>query len=178
MFDTFPILETKRLILRALQPADSVSLFSVLGDHEVTRYYDDDVFMSISQAEEQIEAWSAGFRSRRCIRWGITLRERDEIIGTCGYYGFHRLHNRAGIGYELARPFWRNGIMTEALREIIRFGFDKVGLNRIQATVMMANEGSVKLLEGLGFHQEGVLRQYEKWGSKGYVDLLMFSLLR
>ena len=68
--------------------------------------------------------------------------------------------------------------MTEALREIIRFGFDKVGLNRVQATIMMANEGSVKLLEGLGFHQEGVLRQYEKWGSKGYVDLLMFSLMR
>jgi RimJ/RimL family protein N-acetyltransferase len=43
---------------------------------------------------------------------------------------------------------------------------------------MLENEGSVKLLEGLGFHREGVLREYENWGDKGCVDLMMFSLLR
>ncbi len=178
VFDTFPQLETKRLVLRELHSGDAESLFAVLGDEEVTQFYDDEGFRDVSQAGKQIEAWAAGFRARRCVRWGIAQRENGEIIGTCGYYGFHGWHKRAGIGYELARPFWRQGIMTEALGAIIEFGFKRVGLNRIEAVVMPGNQVSVKLLEGLGFHQEGVLREYENWGDKGYVDLMMFSLLR
>ena len=68
--------------------------------------------------------------------------------------------------------------MTEALDAVIGFGFREVGLNRIQAVVMPGNEGSDKLLEKLGFRREGVLREYENWREKGYVDVVMFSLLR
>ncbi|MEA1978897.1 MAG: GNAT family protein [Chloroflexota bacterium] len=178
VFGPFPQLETERLILRELRSDDAELLFSVLGDEEVTQFYDDEVFRDISQASEQIDAWTAGFRARRCIRWAITQRKNREIIGTCGYYGFHSLHKRAGIGYELARSFWQQGIMTEALGAIIAFGFIRVGLNRIEAVVMPENEASVRLLGGLGFHQEGVLREYEEWGNKGCIDLKMFSLLR
>ena len=68
--------------------------------------------------------------------------------------------------------------MTEALGAILKFGFKKVGLNRIEAVVMLENEGSVRLLGGLGFQEEGVLRKYENWGpTKGLVDVRMFSLL-
>lgn len=178
VFGRFPELETGRLRLRELCPGDAESLFAVLGDEEVTEFYDDEVFGDIFQASEQIEAWVAGFRARRCIRWGITQRKTGKVIGTCGYYGFHSWHKRAGIGYELARSFWQQGIMTEALSAIIEFGFKSIGLNRIEAVVMPENEGSVRLLEGLGFCQEGVLREYENWGDKGCVDLMMFSLLR
>ena len=178
VFDTFPHLETERLLLRELRSGDAESLFAVLGDKEVAEFYDDEVFRDLSQAREQIEAWAAGFRDRRSVRWGISRVDQDELLGTCGYYGFHRLHKRAGIGYELARSFWRQGIMTEALNAILQFGFNRVGLNRIEAVVMPENEGSVKLLERLGFQPEGVLREYEHWGNKGCVDLMMFSYLR
>ena len=178
VFLTFPQLGTERLLLRELRPDDAESLFAVLGDEQVTKFYDDEVLRDIAQAKEQIEAWAAGFRARRCIRWGIAPRKSGQIVGTCGYYGFHRWHKRAGIGYELARSFWKQGIMTEALGEIIQFGFEKIGLNRIEAVVMPDNEGSIRLLGGLGFQQEGVLREYENWGDKGCIDLTMFSLLR
>jgi ribosomal-protein-alanine N-acetyltransferase len=178
VFLTFPELRTERLVLRELHPDDAEYLFAVLGDEEVTQFYDDEVFQDVSQAREQIEAWAAGFRARRCIRWGIALRESGQMVGTCGYYGFHGWHRRAGIGYELARSVWKRGIMTEALRGIIQFGFERIGLNRIEAVVMPENEGSVRLLGGLGFQQEGVLREYENWGGRGCIDLLMFSLLR
>jgi ribosomal-protein-alanine N-acetyltransferase len=178
VFGTFPQLETHRLALRELRSDDAASLFAILGDEEVTEFYDDEAFSDISQASDQIEIWASGFRARRCVRWGITQRKNAEIIGTCGYYGFHRRHRRAGIGYELARSFWRQGIMTEALGIIIEFGFKKIGLNRIEALVMLKNEGSIKLLEGLGFQREGILREYENWGDKGCVDLMMFSFLK
>jgi ribosomal-protein-alanine N-acetyltransferase len=178
VFSSFPQLESERLILRDLRSGDADALFSVLGDEEVAEFYDDEVFRNVSQAREQIEAWCAGFRGRRCVRWGIAEQGDSKIIGTCGYYGLHRLHKRAGLGYELARSFWRRGIMTEALHTIIEFGFGKIGLNRIEAVVMPENVGSVRLLEGLGFRQEGVLREYENWPGKGCVDLVMLSLLR
>lgn len=178
LFKVFPKLETERFVLRRLHPSDADSLFAILTNEEVTRFYDDEPFTEISQARDQIEAWGSGFDDRRCIRWGIVRREDDIVLGTCGYYGFHSWHRRGSIGFELARPYWRQGIMTEALDAIIGFGFREVRLNRIQAVVMPGNEGSVKLLEKLGFQREGVLRQYENWGKKGYVDVLMLSLLR
>ena len=177
IFQAFPHLETERLSLRRLRPSDAESIFAILSDRELTRFYDDEAFTDISQAREQIAAWHRGFDEWRLIRWGITLRGSDQVIGTCGYYGFHRWHARASLGYELARPYWRRGIMTEALAAIIDFGFLEVGLNRIQAVLMPGNVPSVKLLEKLGFQREGILRQYENWGEKGHVDLLSFSLL-
>ena len=178
MFQTFPHLETERFVLRKLELSDAESLFTILADEEVTRFYDDEAFTEISQAKAQIQAWANGFDERRSIRWGIVRREDDIVIGTCGYYGFNVWHRRGSLGFELARSYWRQGIMTEALEAIIAFGFNEVGLNRIQAVVMPGNEGSEKLLEKLGFRREGVLREYENWGKKGFVDVLMFSLLR
>ncbi len=178
VLQSFPPLETQRLILRRIQASDSHALFSILADDEVTRYYDDATFTQLSQAAEQIQSWENGFINKRCIRWGIARKAHPGLIGTCGYYGFHTWHLRASIGYELARPFWRQGIMQEALQAIIQLGFEEMGLNRIEAVVMPENSASIKLLESLGFCQEGLLRAYENWGSKGFTDLCIFSLLR
>jgi [ribosomal protein S5]-alanine N-acetyltransferase len=178
IFQSFPQVTTNSLVLRRIQPTDSEALFKILADDRVTQYYDDETFRNITQASEQIEAWENGYKSRRCIRWGITCQEDSTLIGTCGYYGFHTWHMRAGIGYELACSFWRKGIMTEALNAIINLGFREVGLNRIEAVVMPENVPSIKLLEKLGFCDEGILREYENWGTKGFTNLCMLSLLR
>ena len=177
-FQTFPQLETKNLLLRRMYSADASALFKVLADDEVTEFYDDDAFTDISQASDQIEAWENGFKNKGCIRWGITRKDEGYIIGSCGYYGFHTWYRRASIGYELARNYWRQGIMTEALSAIIDYGFGEMELNRLEAVVMPENTASIKMLEKLGFRKEGLLEEYEKWGSKGFVDLCMFAMLR
>ena len=123
VFQSMPQLDTKRLILRRLQETDSQALFRILADDEVTRYYDDATFNDVSQARNQIDAWENGFIHRRCIRWGIVHKADGVLIGTCGYYGIHPWHMRASIGYELGRPYWRQGLMTEALNTIINLGF-------------------------------------------------------
>lgn len=68
--------------------------------------------------------------------------------------------------------------MTEALRRIVGFGFEALELRRVQAFVMPANVGSIRLLDRLGFKNEGLLREYETWGSKGFVDLNCLALLK
>jgi ribosomal-protein-alanine N-acetyltransferase len=178
LFLSFPEIITDRLVLRRIILADSTALFSVLSDEEVTRFYDDATFTDISQAREQIKAWESGYQHRRCIRWAIALKGDTTMIGSCGFYNIHPWHLRASLGYELARPSWRQGIMTEALNAIIAFGFTEMGLHRIDAVVLPANTASVRLLDKLGFLNEGLLRNFENWGDKGFVDLGMHSLTR
>lgn len=177
-FQTFPQLETTNLFLRRMSPSDASALFKILSDDEVTEFYDDDAFVDVSQASDQIEVWENGFNTQSCIRWGITRKDEGYLIGSCGYYGFHTWYKRASIGYELARTCWRQGIMTEALGAIIEFGFGKMELNRIEAVVMPENTASIIMLEKIGFNKEGLLEEYEKWGSKGFVNLYMFAMLR
>jgi ribosomal-protein-alanine N-acetyltransferase len=178
-FQTFPKLETPNLILRQLTPADAQAFFTILGDPRVARYYDDDTFTLLSQAVEQLEAWEIGYRARRLIRWGITRRGDDTLLGTCGLSGIHAWHRRAAVGYELVPLHWRQGIMTETLTALLAFAFGDLDLNRIDALVMPANTPSILLLQKLGFSNEGLLREYENWGEeKGFTDLYMFSLLK
>lgn len=89
VFSQFPRLETERLELRQLHLSDAASLYAVLADEEVTRYYDDETFTDISQVSGQIESWDIGYAARRSIRWSIVLKANSRVIGTCGYYGFH-----------------------------------------------------------------------------------------
>jgi ribosomal-protein-alanine N-acetyltransferase len=177
-FHTFPHLETARLHLRRILASDANALFRVLADESVTQFYDEDAFTDISQALDQIEAWDSGYHRHSCIRWGITLMGTGDVIGSCGFYGIHIRHRRAGIGFELARDFWRQGIMTEALSAVIAYGFDELELNRIEAVVMPGNVASIAMLGKLGFRNEGLLEAYERWGSKGFVNLYILALLR
>jgi ribosomal-protein-alanine N-acetyltransferase len=178
VFQSMPRLDTKRLILRRLQETDSQALFRILANNEVTRYYDDSAFTHVSQASDQIKSWENGFIYKRCIRWGIVHKADGVLIGTCGYYAIHPWHMRASIGYELDHQFWHQGLMTEALNAIIDLGFQEMNLNRIDALVMPDNISSLRLLEKIGFKNEGLLREYENWGDKGFTDLYIFSLLR
>jgi len=84
---------------------------------------------------------------------------------------------RAEIGYDLGFPYWGRGYAPEAIRTLIRFGFESLLLNRVEAKVEPENINSIKVLRKLRFVEEGKLRQYEK-SKEVFVDLIMFSTLR
>ena len=175
-FETFPVLETRRLILRELNPADAEELFNIFSDNKLTEFYDLDTFTSLAQAEKLIERHSDRFANKSGLRWGIVRKESNSVIGTCGL-NLHRHSVSGEIGYELARQYWRRGIMTEALRSVIDFGFEMQGLNRIQALVIIGNTASENLLLKLGFQEEGLLRDYGFFKGE-FHDLTCFSILR
>jgi ribosomal-protein-alanine N-acetyltransferase len=77
----------------------------------------------------------------------------------------------------LARRLWNQGLMTEAVREIVRFGFERMNLNRIEARCKIANVGSARVMEKVGLSFEGVLREHQY--AKGvFEDLKLYSILR
>ncbi len=177
IFSTFPHLETTRFHLREIQITDAEAVFACFHNDEVTRYYDQPTFTAIEQAEKLILHMRQGFRDRRSIRWGIARKEDNWLLGTCGYNGWNRLAHKTGVGYELAQPFWRQGVMTEVLTAVLDFGFQRMRLNRVEALVMPNNTASERVLTKLGFQLEGVLRQYAFFKEEFY-DLQMFALLQ
>jgi ribosomal-protein-alanine N-acetyltransferase len=177
IFDAFPVLKTERLLLRQIRPSDTPSVFAIFSDPEVTRYYDQPTYTEMAQAETMVLRMQQRFAERRTVRWAIVRQADDELLGTCGFAEWKRHFNCAAIGYELARPFWRQGIMTEVLTAVLTFGFSQMQLNRIEAYVMTGNDASMSLLRKLGFQEEGLLHEYGYW-QQAYHDLHLFALLK
>lgn len=172
----FPSLETERLRLEPLAIEDTAFIFRLLTDPRVTRYTMDIPPANYDQARDLIKYY-LGPEGTIENRWGIFHKEDGRHIGTCGFHKWNQQHRRAEIGCDLSPDYWGHGYMTEALRVAIRNGFERMKLNRIEAIVYVKNDPSIRLLERLGFHREGVLREYYFLNGNFY-DQYLFSLLQ
>ena len=150
----FPQLETERLILRELVDSDSRALFRNYSDEDIAKNFLDGPLTDIEQAVQFIDAFRAEFRQGEAITWAVSLKGADEFVGTCSY--MMEANSCAEIGYDLSKAHWGKGLMSEALRSIIEYGFDELGLQRIKADTLSENSRSIRLLEGLGFQLDGV----------------------
>ncbi len=176
-FPRFPTLTTERLVLRQIQPTDAAAFFEVLSDANVVRYTSGEPHQSIEQTRELIRRLQAAYDKRESMRWAITLRGEERMIGSCCLWHFDEGFHRAEIGYELHPAFWGQGIASEAVSALLSYSFTELALHRIEADVDPENEASKRLLLKLGFTYEGTLRQrYFLQGSM--VDESYFGLLR
>jgi len=174
---SFPALETDRLRLRELVVDDAGTLLAIHGDREAMRWFGTDPLTDLQQAERLVETF-ASWRHlpNPGLRWGIE-RKDGALIGTCGLFKWNRGWRSCTLGYELAASSWGQGFMRESLTTVIDWGFDSMGLNRIEAQIHPQNAASLGLAKRLGFVEEGLLRQAGYWLDE-YHDLIQFSLLR
>jgi len=176
IFTNLPSLETEKLILRKLLYSDKKDIFEYAKKSEVAK----DVLWYPHQTEmdtlEFLNTIYEEYRKNRPAPWGILLKENNKIIGTAGFVNCDEINHKAEIGYVLSKVYWGKGIMSEAVKEIIKFGFESLELNRIEARCNTSNIASGKLLEKIGFTYEGVLR--EQLVVKGkFKDMKIYSLL-
>lgn len=173
----FPTLETDRLILRELKNEDAEGIFACFSNEDVTRFYGQEMLKGIEEAEKFIELFSKNYHEKRGMRWGIERKGVQGIIGTIGFNAWLPKHKRAEIGYEIHPQYWRQGYTSEAVSEVLAYGFGAMELTRIGAVVFIENEASNKLLQKLGFHQEGILKNYMYQDGEAY-DTYIYSLLK
>lgn len=173
----FPQLETKRLILREMTFDDEEDIFESFSDENVTKYFSMKPFASVEESEKIIKRAKNLFEEENGIQWGIVLKESNILVGTCGYEAWVKSSYRGEIGYDLRLSHWGRGIMSEALRAVIQYGFEEMELNRIEATTRADNTRSVNMLSRLGFQKEGLLRETVYWEGTFY-DQILFSLLK
>lgn len=174
--NNFPLIETDRLILREVSKDDADDLLIYLSDKEVMKYMGLEPFNSVEDALDEIAWYKSIFEKGTGMRWGISLKGQDKVIGSCGFLNRATQHYRAEIGYELSKEHWGKGIASEAIESVISYGFKELNLHRIEALIEPLNLPSQKVLERKGFIREGLLRGYEFTCGK-FDDVYMYSLL-
>ena len=173
---SIPDLTTERLRLRAPLPRDASALLTLIGDPEVTKYINVATITTLPEAQAVLERLDQRYAARDMIRWAIELVEHNEMIGTVGLLRFDFEHRHAELGYDIARRWWGRGLTPEAAGAVIRYGFSVLGLHRIEAGVLPENDASVRVLQKLGFVEEGTRRDY-LYAKGRFHSFRWFSLL-
>ena len=178
VFGSLPTLETARLKLRLFKEQDVDDLYEYCSDKEVTRYMPFDTYNTKQEAEERIKYCLESYgRMERPVLWAIEYKENGKLIGGIDFVKWNEESNSAEIGYILNKSYWNKGLMTEAVAEVIKFGFEKMVLNRIEIRCDERNVGSSRVMEKNGLKYEGTLRQ-EKYLKGEYVSNKVYSILK
>lgn len=154
-----PTLETERTRLRPLRAGDEDAVYTLLSDERVVRYMLFPLF-----TREHADAFVTRVRQTPAagqpaqLVLGIADRADDALLGLSGLVLESELEE-GELWYLLRPDQWGRGIVTEAVRQLVHHGFDALGLHRIWASCLPENPGSARVLEKLGFRQEGLLRQ-------------------
>ena len=177
-FGEFPRLETERLVLRRMTLDDAEFYLRHFSDPDIVELSAFEAPRDIEAARAELLAYCIeNFERSTGIRWGISRKPDPALIGTCGFHQWVKEGGyRARIGYDLAAAHRRKGIMTEALAAMLAYGFGTMRLHRIEALVDPRNIGSVRTLEKLGFHLDGVLREDSCFRGR-FIDDAVYSLL-
>ncbi len=155
---TTPELRTDRLHLRAFRNEDFGFIRAHFGSEQVNRYlYDREPPRTDEEVQEVLD-WCMNPDPKDHIRWGIELKDNPGTpIGTCGLHAFEK--DTAETGFDLNEQYWRKGYMSEALKQIFRYGFQTLDLTTITAVVYSGNEGSNELLKKLGFQLQSIKKE-------------------
>jgi RimJ/RimL family protein N-acetyltransferase len=170
-----PIFDLGAARMRPFVEADVPAWLAVVTDEGITSCTSWGI-TSVAEMSGLIRRIIAGYVDSSSRRWALEAPGQG-VIGSCGFKWWDHRNAVAEIAYELAPRYWRRGIAKEAVFAAIHHGFTTMGLARIEATVMVANQPSIQLLEGAGFTREGRLRECRVCAGVRR-DFFVYGLLR
>ncbi len=173
-----PSLVTERLVLRPFVLSDAEAVQRMAGHPLVAATtatiphpYPD------GAAQEWINKHNLWFQKGNAVQFAITLKENDKLIGCIDLNGIADGNSKAELGYWIGVDYWNNGYCSEAALAVLKFGFEKLNLNKITSRHMSSNPSSGRVMVKAGMKKEGLLRQeFKKNGI--YVDIEVYGILR
>ena len=173
----FTELQTPRLTLRQVKPADAPEILFFRSDDQIMQYLDRDKLQTEAEALEFITKYDKAIQENEGINWGICLRENPEkLIGTIGLWRFIKQNYRAEIGYTIHPDFWNQGYASEALKAVLHYGFQTLKLHSVEANINPGNQASRRLLEKHGFVQEAYFHE-DYFFNGQFLDSVILSLI-
>ena len=172
----FPVLSTDRLILRQITFSDASDFFAMRSNKEIMRYIPRPIAKEVNDVISLIESMNNGITNNELINWGIALKTDNKIIGSIGYFRMALESDRAEIGYLLHANLHGRGIMTEAIKTIITYGFNVMKLHSIEAVIDPRNKASEKLLQKNGFLKEAHFKENFFYEGE-YLDSVYYSII-
>ncbi len=177
IFSHMAELKTDRLTLRKISINDIDDMYEYAKNPDVTKYLTWSPHPDKAYTFEYVTYLQSRYKSGDFFDWAVILPNENKMVGTCGFTRFDFQNNCGEIGYVINPEYHNMGIATDAVGRVIQYGFEKLGLNRIECRFMVDNSASCRVMEKNGMVFEGILRQGML--VKGtYRDIGVCSILR
>ena len=177
IFSNIPTLSSKRLALRKIAVSDAKDMFDYARAPGVSKYTIWSPHKDISETLDFIRYVIKNYHSCASEDWGIVYKPDAKFIGTIGFFNWDESNRKAEIHYALSNRYSGLGIMTEAVKRTLCFGFTKMRLNRIEARCMINNKASERVMQKCGMKYEGIMRG-SLFAKGKYFDLKTYAVLK
>jgi ribosomal-protein-alanine N-acetyltransferase len=165
--------------LSPLARTDAEDLFAHFADAAVVEFMDIDAHTSLDETLAVIGWAQSILAAGTGARWAVRGREDGAFVGTIGFNSLVWERGRRGeIGYDVSRRCWGRRVMDQVLPVVLSFGFETLGLRRIEAMVTDGNGPSCRLLERHGFEREGLLRDHAYWKGRFWDQIVYGRVTR
>jgi ribosomal-protein-alanine N-acetyltransferase len=171
----FPTLTTERLLLREIIPPDIQSIFEGLSNPDVIKYYGVS-FKTLEATQEQMDWYANMIKDDTGRCWAICSKDNNTFYGVITLPFWKKEHRSIELGYWLMPQYWKQGLATEAAKEVIDYAFKEMKVHRIFAESEDDNPGSIATLKKLGFVYEGTRKECEIKEGR-FINLDMYALL-
>lgn len=175
--NNFPVIDLGDYVLREQTMDDLEDFHNYYTDPIVNEHIVSEIPNSLEESKYELQYWINVYYNKSGIYFGIARKDNNQLIGSIGITGINRTHNRAEISYDLAKEYWHQGIMTKALNQLVKYGFETLRVNRLEAFALKENIASRALLKRCNFILEGELKQHRRHRGV-YTDIGIFSLVR
>ena len=177
LYRSLPRLDTRRLVLRKLAPEDLQGVFAYASDPEVTQHLRWGPHRTQGQTKTYLDQVLQEYQTGQDGPWGMEYKDTGRLIGSIHLMAISAQHRKAEIGFVLSRTRWNRGLATEALRCVLAYSFETIGLNRLEGLCLVENHAAKRVLEKVGMVREGLLR--ESLFQKGaFRDFELYAILK
>jgi len=172
----FPVFKTSRILLRQFEESDLDNVFLGLSHPDVIKYYGVQ-YGSLEATKKQLSWFAELERNGTGIWWAVCSPDNKTFFGAGGLNGLSKEHQKAEIGFWILPAFWGKGIMKEVFPIIVDYGFNTLGLHRIEGLVETENINCKKAIDKLDFVHEGTMKECEIKNGK-WISLDIYAKLR
>lgn len=169
-------IETERLVLRKFKKTDAEEIFYGFRNQKEFLYYTNKPKVSLEQQKDSLNDIDEKYKNKDYYNWLITLKGTRQIIGAVNF-NVNLRNDSVMFNYAIDNRFTCKGYMTEALKAVEDFAFNKIEVNRFEGGCVIENAASKRVMEKCGLQQEGILKDYVKLAD-GYHDMYIFSTIR
>ena len=172
----FPTIQTNRLLLRQFVESDLENVFKGLSDPEIIKFYGVS-YKTIEDTKEQMKFFADLEKNETGIWWAVCSLDNATFYGAGGLNSLSKEHKKAEIGFWLLKNYWGQGIMRETMPIICNYGFEQLGLHRIEGIVETDNLNCKNAMKKLDFKHEGTMKDFEIKNGR-FISLDMYARLK
>lgn len=154
VFNTFPVLESERLLFRQFELTDAIALYQIRSNCKLMSLTGSYIVSSLGEALDLIKSFQESFEKKRSIEWAIVEKYSSKVIGYFCLYKIIKGSGSAEICYALNPKYWGRGFMIETINRINKFAFHDLEVKCLEAEVEATNKRSINALERAGFKRQ------------------------